>query len=402
LAIGILCPSVLGQTLVGKMIKLLHLIEVGLIWIADYINLLYSPFKKSVYSQRMSNDAIGELEGQLYGHMNASFVERGRFKYQLPMPADEGDAALFQGLYTAMMNFKHNEVTPELQAANAALGGFFIDGILIRGVRSDGTVNDTTSNDSATGALLGLYSIWRKGTWEADYTIQRWASRIVTSGYALTDLNGVPTKYGQLVDGWRTDPLRLTLLLAILALAMHTKDVPANAKMHYDILYRRYRLLLKYPKVKLLWWDTDYDTHRAAIHLHVLYNLTGDQTYADGLGRIARITEAENNAWVQILCWPFNGISPNLGIMHTFTLAHRTKGNIESLNSPYFPGVKWGSNTRSVTALPIRHRGSQEFFWQRNMFSLDEWVGNKQATVHHSGLDYLLAYWLAVRLKLPI
>lgn len=384
------------------MIKLLHLLEVGLIWIADTINKFYSPFKASQYGV-LVNDLLVQLEQQLYVHLNTSFVTNGRFKYQLPMPEDEGDAALFQGLYTGMMNLKHTEVTPELRAANAALGGFFVDGVLIRGIRSDGTVNDTTSNDSATGMLFGLYHIWRKGTWEADATIQRWAFKIIESGYALTNLKGVPTKYGQLEDGVKTDPLRITLLLAILALAAHTNVTNQGYFAdHYKKLYLKYKLLLKYPKVKLLWWDTDYDTHRAAIHLHVLYNLTGDAVYADGLGRIARITEKENNSWVQILCWPFNGATINTTMMHTFTFEHRIKGNIESLNSPYFPGVKWGDNTRSVTALPMHHRGSQEFFWQRNMFSLDEWVGNAKAGTYHSGLDFLVAYWLAVRLKLSI
>ncbi len=374
---------------------MINYIKVAAIWVADIINLCYNPFQKAVYAPPV--DMIA-LESAIYENLRTYFVDSGRFKYQLPVPSDEGDSALFQGLYTAMMNFKYPDATPDLRAANAALGGFFIDGILIRGIRSDGTINDTTSNDAATGALFGLYSIWCKGTWEADATIQRWARSIVDSGYALTNLKGVPTQYGQLEQGWKTDPLRITLLLAIVSLAAHTEAAPPSFSDHYKKLYNAYLPILKYPKVRLLWWDTDYDTHRAAIHLHVLYNLTGDKVYADGLGRIARITERENNAWVQTLCWPFNGLEPEMGILGTFDPLTFSHGNIEARND--VPSVKWGDKVYAKSALPAYKRGSQDFLWQRNMFSKDEWVGNATPDTHYSGLDFLICYWLAVRLKL--
>lgn len=379
----------------------INLIKVAGIWLCDIVNKVYDPFIKIGYDVQVD---LGNLERLFYQQLKTSYVENGRFKYQLPMPEDDGDAALFQGLYTAMMNFKHKEPTSETQQANAAMGSFFVDGRLIRGVRSDGTINDTTSNDSATGMLFGLYSIWLRSTWEADATIQRWAYRIVDSGYSLTNLDGVPTQYGQLEQGWKTDPLRLTLLLTILALAARTNVTNPNYyKAHYDKLYTKYRLLLRYPKVKLLWWDTDYDTHRAAIHLHILYSLTNDELYADGLRRIHRITRNNNNAWVELLCRPaVPAMDVDLSILHTFNFWRRLKGNVESINST-LPGaqpVTWGGKIRSKYVQPIANRGSQEFFWQRNMFSMDEWVGNAEAGVYHCGLDFLLAYWFAVRLKL--
>lgn len=373
---------------------IINVLKVGLIWLADGINRLWYPFKNIVYAP-VSNVYL--LEPMLYKHLSTSFVDHGTFKYQLPMPDDAGDHALFQGLYTAMVNLKYATPNPETQEANAALGKFFIDGVLIRGYNSDGTPNDTTSNDSATGMLYGLYIIWRRSTREADAAILRWAFRIVDADYSLTDLQLKPTKYGKLEDGIKTDPLRLTLLMAVLALA--AKCDGANSlefHSHYDKLYEKYRLLLRYPKVKLLWWDTDYDTHRAAIHLHILYNLTKDNLYADGLRRIHRITNVENNAWVQVLCYPaVPRVKIDISTLATFHFHNRVAGDVQSIND--VPSVKWGGKERSQVALPIWRRGSQEFFWQRNMFSKDEWVGNVEAGVFHCGLDFLIVYWLAVR-----
>jgi len=187
--------------------------------------------------------------------------------------------------------------------------------------------------------------------------------------------------------------------LAILAVAM-AYDPSFN--QDYADLYNMYRPLLAYPKVKLLWWDTSYDTHRAAIHMHIVYWMTKDKVYKDALKRIWRITYKECNAWVYTLCADALD-KPNTDLIRssldTFDFNRRQLGNVESLN-PNVSSVKWGSNIRAQYALPFYKRGSQEFFWQRNMFSKDEWVGGKTAGVYHSGLDFLLCGWMANRLGL--
>ena len=179
------------------------------------------------------------------------------------------------------------------------INGLFINGTLIRGYRNDGTPNDTTSNDSATGMLFFFYCALRWGMPDvrarAGALLRVWANNLKAHNWALVDLQGNPTAYGALENGVLTDPLRMTLLLAILSLAM-AYDPSFNED--YASLYNLYRPLLEYPKVKLLWWDTAYDTHRAAIHLHVLYWMTKDDRYKDGLQRIWRIVEKTQNAWV--------------------------------------------------------------------------------------------------------
>lgn len=368
----------------------LNILKVGIIWLCDIVNLLWNPFQQATLPVVTAD--LPTLEEKLFTHLQTNHVVLGGFGYQLPLPDDAGDYALFQGLYLAMLALKKADTS----AALSALKELFINGTLIRGVRKDGTLNDTTSNDAGTGVVFGLWAV-------KDTTlIKAWAQKICDASYALTDLNGVPTEYGQLEQGWKTDPLRLTLLLAILALAGR------DFESHYEALYSKYRMLLKYPKVKLLWWDTDYDTHRAAIHLRILWDLTRDTVYQDGLRRIHHIMRKSNNAWVEVLCAPaIERKDVNLSMLSTFTYEDRIKGAIQSINSGTMESVNWppkfpswlsflgSTNVRAQHTLPMNKRGSQEFFWQRSLFSLDEWVGLTTPFVFHSGLDFLICYWLA-------
>lgn len=371
---------------------MINFIKIGAIWFADTINRLFNPFEEAVFAEKAD---LRDLESRYFKDIEANFKTGGKFLYQKPMPEDAGDHALFQGLYTAMRVLKGQDVTHEMEE----IYRLFIDGTLIRGYHSDGRPNATTSNDSATGMLFALYCIWQYRGPQANALITRWARRIVDANYALTDLNNVATPYGQLERGWKTDPLRITLLLAILALA--NKIDSYQFERHYEAIYKKYREILPYPKVRLLWWDTDYDTHRAAIHLHVLWQLTRDRCYQRGLRRLHRITKKENNAWVQVLCSPV--LEPqelNLTILNTFNPYFRERGNIQTKNSGTVEAVKWGKHKRAKQTLSIWRRGSQDFFWQRNMFSLDEWTGNETANVWHSHLDFLLVYWMGKRMGL--
>lgn len=362
--------------------RAVNLIKVALIWLADTINWIWNPFKQRLFAGHLD----ANLEPLYFNHLQG-FVHEGRFSYQDPMPEDSGDEALFQGLYVGMLALKGS---PLLDEAVEQLGNLFVDGRLLRGHRKDGSINDTASNDQATGMLFGLYCLSLKSHPAAKELITTWANRIVKDNYALCDLDGRPTKYGALEQGIKTDPLRMTLLLAILALA---EKYQLKFKWHYDELYRKYRPLLKYPKVKLLWWDTDYDTHRAAIHLHVLYKGTFNPIYRKGMERLVRITRKENNAWANILCSVATPGNVNWSILTTFD-----QTRLEGVKERGVPAntelVKWGNETRSRSTLPIYARGSQEFFWQRNMFSVMEWHGTTVPYIFHTGLDWLLAYWL--------
>lgn len=375
--------------------------KVLIIWLADTINLCYDPFEKNTNLEPV--DSIVNLDNLFAKELDEEFMmPSGEFLYQHPRPNDSGDTALWQGICTGMKILRRNDVTQQMKF----LKSLFINNALIRGYHYGTNLpNDTTSNDSATGPLFAFYCALRFGDEatkeQAGALLLPWVKNLKEHDWTLVDQTGVPTPYGKLENGILTDPLRITLLLALLALAM-AYDPSYN--VDYAKLYTKYKPILAYPKVKLLWLDTSYDTHRAAIALHILYWMTRDEVYRKGLKRLWRISEKSNNVWAGVLC--AEALDESIEeitdmVLSTFDYKKRQLGNIESLN-PDWPSVKWGSNVRAKKPLPLNKRGSQDFFWQRHPFSKDEWVGVTYPDVFHSGLDFLVCLHLARRLGLRI
>jgi len=59
-------------------------------------------------------------------------------------------------------------------------------------------------------------------------------------------------------------------------------------------------------------------------------------------------------------------------------------------------GVKffqYGGNLRASQPLPLWKIGSQDFFWQRCQYSVDDWIGGNPGGQWHNGLDFLVCYW---------
>jgi hypothetical protein len=388
-------------------------LKVGVIWLCDLVNLLWDPFNDYV-EEPMTQD-LGSLEALFAADIEARFVQpSGEFWYQIPRPSDAGDTALFQGLFTGYKIMSGGDITQQLSFIQT----LFKNGVLIRGYYPNGEPNDTTSNDSATGLLFFFYTALRWGTpavrSQAGALIRTWINSLMAHGGCLVDLNGQTTPYGALDNGVISDPLRVTLYLAILAVGMAYWNDAVEIYSEYARIYSTYRPMLAYPKVKFLWWDTDYDTHRAAIHTHVAWWVTKDDIYKKALQRIWRISHKTNNAWVYTLCRDALDTRDDALVgrmLGTFSFQKRQLGNIQSLN-PTEPSVYWPPNMPAWApslgqpqlkcryALPIYKRGSQDFFWQRGSFSLNEWMGNVNADTYHSGLDILICGWLASRLEI--
>lgn len=388
--------------MVTLLMQPVNLFKILAIWAADTVNKLYDPFEKNTNLPHVSD--LQYLDHAFAQELDNEFMQpSGEFLYQHPRPNDSGDTALWQGVCTGMKILRRDDVIAPLHF----LKSLFINNALIRGFHYGTNLpNDTTSNDSATGPLFAFYCALRFGDedtrTEAGELLLRWVSNLKAHNWALVDQSGNPTRFGKLESGILSDPLRITLLLAILILAA-AYDPAYNED--YTKLYKKYRPILAYPKVRLLWLDTSYDTHRAAISLHILYWMTKDEVYKKGLQRIWRITSKENNAWVATLCWEAlekpSGKGAHVAkisdVLHTFDYEKRQLGNIESLNSDW-PSVQWGGKARGKKPLPLNRRGSQDFFWQRHPFSLNEWQGNAVPDVYHSGLDFLVCYHMARRL----
>jgi len=381
--------------------SVVNYIKVFVICLCDLVNKLYDPFEKN--TELYPVDSVDNLDAKFAAELSTEFMlPTGEFLYQHPRPNDSGDTALWQGVCTGMGILRGEDVSSRLRF----LKSLFVNNALIRGYHYGTNLpNDTTSNDSATGPLFAFYCALRFGDESvkaaAGEMLLPWVKNLKEHNWALVDQTGVPTPFGKLEDGYLTDPLRITLLLAILSLAM-AYDPAYNAD--YVQLYAKYKPILPYPKVKLLWWDTSYDTHRAAIGLHILYWMTRDEVYRKGLQRIWRITEKSNNVWVATLCAEVLDFNPSTlveNVLCTFDYNKRQFGNMESLN-PDWPSVKWGDKVRGKMPLPFNRRGSQDFFWQRHPFSKDEWVGMTIPDTFHSGLDFLVCLHLARKIELAL
>jgi len=373
---------------------LVNWIKVIGIWVCDVVNCVRSPFVENVDMPVMS-PLLSYTEELFYNHIQQYFMRgTGEFLYEKPRPESAGDTTLWHGIYTGMAIMRGDEVTPEY---NFLATLFDSNGRLGRGFIYDqdyyGTLNLTTSNDSATGVLWAFYCAYRWGTSTDRARFGRllltWVKSLKANGWALVNDKDEPTKYGKFVNGALTDPLRLTLLLAVLRLAACYDAIYLT---DYLELYHKYRPILPYPKVSLLWWDTSYDTHRAAINLHILFNLTSDRRYLKGLERLYRISKKQCNPWVNALC----GRGRIADILKSFDVQTRLKGDVITFNSDW-PTVKWGKKVRALKALPIYRRGSQDFFWQRHPFLINDWPLNDVPGAYHTGLDFLVCYWLAKR-----
>jgi hypothetical protein len=381
------------------------------------------------------------MEAEFYGDLVNNFwvcdgtVLASRLPLPLGSPIDTGDQAIWHGVYTAMLALRFNSIGEGAQQQETY--GHFVEAAkglqlhqrvpgeakprLIRGWSDDiKTFQDDASNDSATGHLLGIYFGWKFGPATMQPVFAQLAAGLAAELHNhednLVGANGRPTTHGALVQGWKTDPLRLTLALAIYAVAATlTKE---NAFIQdYERLYRRYRSLIPYPKVRLWWWEKSYDTHRAAIHLAILADLTSGGPRQDcvyGLERMRRMVAKDGNVWVNELCkfggygWSPDDRDQALKVLSEFTLEDKmynegrdNYAKIPSFGDPvtgkdWHPNpILWDGKWIADQPIPRWAARSQDFFWQRNMRSLDAGSAGHAADSRLNCADWLCAYWLA-------
>jgi hypothetical protein len=277
------------------------------------------------------------------------------------------------------------------------------------------------SNDSAGGHVLGIYFAWLYGDMDikrkATVLIKGLADELLNHNNALVLPSGGPTEFGALIQGWKTDPLRLALALTIYKVAAQLSGETKYSN-RYTELVKSYRGddLAALAKVKLFTLDTTADSHRAAFCLSILADLEsraewrGD--YIGGLQRTWDIVHKGMNVWIAFLNARHNHLGTNLVenlkiILSEFTAEDKLR-NVEQINSKDASfwqgvGVKFVTvkgHLRATQPLPAWKMGSQDFFWQRNRNSVDDWQGSVEPSRLHNGVDYLVAYWLGRNLNL--
>lgn len=408
---------------------------------ADWVNKLNDPFdhftrpaipKVSKRLWDLESEFYQDLVGNFWGCQGQVLLHR----IPLPVgsPLDTGDQAIWHGVNTAILALRYHlqdavQQTDTYGYLVSAVKGLLLHQTahgeaqprLIRGVSDDlKTWQDDASNDSATGHLLGIYFVWKYGPPSLQpvcgVLAAGLATELLTHGHALVKADGTPTTYGALEQGWKTDPLRISLALAIYAVA--ATICKAKPFMDaYSKLYSKYHALAIYPKVKLWWLENQNDTHRAAIHLAILADLTTgkpNEEYVRGLTRIQEMAEKLGNVWVNALCQfgrggPFLGRGEKeiaLKVLSEFTLKDKMFNDgldnylLYQTAPGTFPGwrfkpVRWNGKWMANQPLPRWAVRSQDFFWQRNLRSLDPGSNGAVADSRLNGGDFLAAYWLS-------
>jgi hypothetical protein len=421
------------------MIEKLKAAGLGLTDILNRLNDPFDDFDRPPFPKDPKK--LGDLEVDFYSDLiNNFWVCDGQvLASRLPLPLgseiDMGDQAIWHGVYTAMLALRYSALSPSVEVVSnqdsyaeiiQAAKGLQLHQTghnepkprLVRGFSNDlKEFKDDASNDSACGHLLGIYFGWKFGPPTLRPVFEQLAGGLAAELHnhedSLVGPDGKATTYGALVQGWRTDPLRLTLALAIYAVAA-TLCREKTFIQDYERLFRRYKAIIPYAKARLWWYEKFPDTHRAAIQLAILSDLTDGEPrecYRNGLRRVLGMTLKDGNLWGSALCAFGLSFAPAalrpqaLKVLSEFSPKEK-QFNIGRDNStpeadrriremiPNFSRVLWNGVYMANEPLPRWMVRTQDFFWQRNLRSLDP--GDEHAPVDSrlNGGDFLAAYWL--------
>lgn len=394
---------------------LANIVKVGGIWLTDLLNRVFDPYEEFTRPlDQKYHEWLHEKAAKFERDFRENFHTHGGRIWSYKLPVDPGDQCIWHGVYTAMWALKYNVTRDPLDLA-------FLTGCatglrlhqhptgetqprLIRGWREDWTYEDEVSNDQATGHILGIYFLWKYGSIECREAAKQlavgFADELAIQGNKLVNADGSVTKHGALENGLMTDPLNLTLALTVYAVAYELTGERLY-KIRYDELVRKYRLLIPYANVKLLWWEKTHHAHRAAIHYSILCDLERDhdlrKKYFKGLLRTWHMERKSANPWIYYLlrrvCLHDPAYEDRVRKhLKEFTLEEK-QYNVERINSTRVETFQWGKYRRARQPVARWRVGSQDFFWQRHMYSADDWLGNATGNVRHNGADFLIAYW---------
>jgi hypothetical protein len=271
---------------------------------------------------------------------------------------------------------------------------------------------DNPSNDSATGILCGAYFAWRYAG-IATSLIPMLADELIANNYCLVNQDGEVTKYGRLVNGYLTDPQRVSLALAIFKAASAMTFEPRYAE-HFNKLYVLYGALLPVAEFKFLDYTKTHESHRCAIHLYILADLAGSNEVlyhrcVKGLKRIWTLHRKSRDPWIGALVNGFASLSQSelsdiVQRLHEYPVSGKPPC-VETLNSKAGDlwkkaGVKFikvKGKIRSSQPLPYHVLPSQDFWPQRHPFMCDGHEGSTDPIVRHNAVDFLAPYYLLRR-----
>lgn len=340
-------------------------------------------------------------EDLLLRFVNGPIVQSHLFM-DASLPIDLGDQAIWHGYATAM----------EAIGGSSVFLSCFVDGlvlhqpkgILVRGVDPvTWRMQWDASNDSATGHLVGLFFVLMYGEASQRMTcvalVKEWASAVVLNNYSLVNADMTPTTYGVLEDGWKTDPLRITLLMALLLTAYTFTGVEEYCD-HYDKLRDLYEPLTHALPFRCFGLEKYPDLHRGAMHLYILSKLDADNApYLKGLRNYQKWARKEGNILVLALCAGTLGSTAEDGalarkVLGEFSILAKNSNPGKQLSLSWPTKARWGGEWVSRQPIPKWQKRTQDYEWARNPYALDSGVEGQPADSYMNGSDFLFAYYL--------
>lgn len=440
-------------------LDLSNLLKVGALKLSDVVNPIVDPFDEfarkieprypeplHLKAEKFEKDMVTNFrlfEGKIwnYNRHENNWV-------------DTGDQCIWQGVYTAMWALEYAVTKSEIVRNRLSRS---VDGLslhqtihgepnrrIIRGFRlltpeeklnppsfdnehqkfiinGNYLIEDSPSNDSGAGHILGIYMAWKYGDKEIRDKVallaRGFADELIAHDFKIVLADGTPTKFGKLINGVLTDPLGLSLCLCILktAFVVTGEQKYQDHYQHVESKYNKYGLV-RFAKARFISWQKHPDNHRAIFLLSILAEMETDkklkEEYLCGVKRVWKVVHKTMNVWVAYWYANHHTLTDKekvdlKGILQEFSFEDKSLvvEKVNSLDAKAWEskGVKmfrWEKGTRSSQPLPRWMVGSQDFFWQRNMNSVDDWIGTKHASMFHNGGDFLAAYWLGRKLGL--
>jgi hypothetical protein len=338
---------------------------------------------------------------------------------------DFGDTAVHHGLAAAALSFAFQckSVSPAAVADAAnAVRFLFEGGKLIRGrhPRDTSKIADDPSNDTATGALAGIYFPAKYGDPNAGMAgidhIRMLADELIANDYALVRQDGTKTTHGKLISGALTVPQLSSLALAIFRVAgVMTGNRVYNE--HFAKLNKKYGSLLRFAEFKFLDYTKSHESHRCALHLHILATEAQDnrelaERCAAGLARIWKLHRKTRDPWLAALVnqfWriPQSDMDDVIRRLYEYPVAGKPPQR-ETLNSKRFTywkerGVRFINVAKKIGGekvirasqpLPYHMQPTQDFWPQRHPYGCDGFEGSNDDFVRHNAVDFLAPYYL--------
>lgn len=249
----------------------INILKVGGIWLLELVHDLQGLFAKlnvpRIYSKVYLAERARELENSLHG----LYV----------------DDCLWHGITTATYAIKYSVTRDMLDLES-----------LERCVLGLARCCFWTV-DQASGRLVGTYFLWKYGNIShrkiAKSLIVQLADKLAINDNKLSE---------KLENGYLTNPLNLTLCLAIYKVAYEFTDEPWYLA-RYDRLVEKYESLIPYANLGRPWSENKRLAHMAAMHYSILCDLETDhdlhRKYLGGLLRTWKMERTTVAPWIYFL-----------------------------------------------------------------------------------------------------